>query len=211
MQNYDFTPRERLSIGNAADYLGVSIDTLRRWERKKRITAFRSPGGHRYFFKKELDELFGVKYTRDEQTIRESYKQEPILTTGLVPNSPIHQFAHDVPPPAPVLLDTNHEQINNTRQNQNQDIPYREVLNTISLDEQSPPSPPLDYVRSNENKLTDRQKELLKGIIKNEKQKSNRPQRIFKIIIILTIILILASITIFYFWFYSPVIISPIP
>ena len=56
--------KERLSIGESAEYLGVSIDTLRRWEKKKVILALRSPGGHRYFLKKDLDKLFGQKYAR---------------------------------------------------------------------------------------------------------------------------------------------------
>lgn len=54
-----------LSIGRASEYLGVSIDTLRRWEKRERIEAYRSPGGHRYFKKQDLDNLFGTKYQRD--------------------------------------------------------------------------------------------------------------------------------------------------
>lgn len=56
-----------LSIGEAADYLGVSIDTLRRWEKKDKIIALRSPGGHRYFRQKDLDSLFGRKYEREKE------------------------------------------------------------------------------------------------------------------------------------------------
>lgn len=56
-----------LSIGEASEYLGVSIDTLRRWEKKDKITALRSPGGHRYFKQKDLDNLFGRKYERKEE------------------------------------------------------------------------------------------------------------------------------------------------
>ncbi|MHA2426589.1 MAG: MerR family transcriptional regulator [Candidatus Hermodarchaeia archaeon] len=57
--------RDLLSIGEASEYLGISIDTLRRWEKKERITALRSPGGHRYFQKQDLDKLFDTRYTRD--------------------------------------------------------------------------------------------------------------------------------------------------
>ncbi len=70
MQNNSFqadspqTPTDRYSIGKSSEYLGVSIDTLRRWEKKGVIVAYRSPGGHRYFLKQDLDNLFGQKYTR---------------------------------------------------------------------------------------------------------------------------------------------------
>jgi excisionase family DNA binding protein len=57
----------RLSIGKAAEYLGVSVDTLRRWEKKGRITPYRSPGGHRYFEIDDLNKLFDKKYTRDKK------------------------------------------------------------------------------------------------------------------------------------------------
>lgn len=64
MQYYDPNAiyGRRLSIGKASKYLGVSIDTLRRWESAGKIKTYRSPGGHRYFDKQELDDLFGTKY-----------------------------------------------------------------------------------------------------------------------------------------------------
>ena len=58
--------REYLSIGEAADYLGISIDTIRRWDKKGKVTAYRSPGGHRYFQKNDLDKLFDTKYEREQ-------------------------------------------------------------------------------------------------------------------------------------------------
>lgn len=66
-----------LSIGSAAEFLGVSIDTLRRWEKKGKINVYRSPGGHRYFKKEELRGAFGTKYERTEPTIR-SKQDRPI-------------------------------------------------------------------------------------------------------------------------------------
>lgn len=54
-----------LSIGEASEYLGVSIDTLRRWEKRGKITSLRSPGNHRYFPIENLDRLFGRKYEHD--------------------------------------------------------------------------------------------------------------------------------------------------
>ena len=72
MQNQIFESEKMdyLSIGDASEYLGISIDTLRRWEKKDRITAYRSPGGHRYFLKEDLKGLFNARYTRDTPTKR---------------------------------------------------------------------------------------------------------------------------------------------
>jgi excisionase family DNA binding protein len=73
MRNNSTTEQEDLiSIGEAAEYLGVSIDTLRRWETKGRIAPIRSPGGHRYYKKHDLDQLFGKRYTRDNTKIIKS-------------------------------------------------------------------------------------------------------------------------------------------
>lgn len=66
----DDTKLGLLNIGTASEYLGISIDTLRRWEKKGRIKPLRSPGGHRYYSKANLDDLFGKRYTRDEETLR---------------------------------------------------------------------------------------------------------------------------------------------
>ena len=69
MQNVfsEDTLKDKLfSIGEASEYLGISIDTLRRWEKKGKIEPLRSPGGHRYYKRNELDSLFGKKYERAE-------------------------------------------------------------------------------------------------------------------------------------------------
>jgi excisionase family DNA binding protein len=64
------TPNSKvlLSIGEASEYLGISIDTLRRWEKKGKLVSLRSPGGHRYFNKPDLDTVFGRKYERELET-----------------------------------------------------------------------------------------------------------------------------------------------
>jgi excisionase family DNA binding protein len=41
----------------AADLMGVSVDTLRRWERAGRITAVRTPTGHRRFKRSDVEAL----------------------------------------------------------------------------------------------------------------------------------------------------------
>jgi excisionase family DNA binding protein len=48
---------KRLSIGEAAKYLGVSRDTLRRWEKKGKISPYRSPSNRRYYTKDQLSVL----------------------------------------------------------------------------------------------------------------------------------------------------------
>ena len=47
------------SISEAAEYLGVSPLTLRNWERRAKVRAFRTPGGHRRFRKSDLDVILG--------------------------------------------------------------------------------------------------------------------------------------------------------
>ncbi len=90
--------KERLlTIGEASEYLNVSIDTLRRWEKKGKLNALRSPGGHRYFATAELDTLFGKKYERDtskgldEKTNvhLDVRPQEAETKTDSVPDAPI--------------------------------------------------------------------------------------------------------------------------
>jgi excisionase family DNA binding protein len=46
-----------LNIGQAAKHLGISIDTLRRWDKSGKLPARRSEGGHRYYSQTDL-ELF---------------------------------------------------------------------------------------------------------------------------------------------------------
>lgn len=47
---------ELLNIGQAAGILGVSIDTLRRWDESGKLVAIRKAGGtHRYYKEKDLE------------------------------------------------------------------------------------------------------------------------------------------------------------
>jgi len=45
------------SIAEAAQYLGVLPLTLRNWEKRGKISPFRTVGGHRRFKKSELDRI----------------------------------------------------------------------------------------------------------------------------------------------------------
>lgn len=64
----DVNDNQLLPIGEASEYVGVSVDTLRRWVKKGKLRTFRSPGGHRYFLRENLAEVFGKKYERDPET-----------------------------------------------------------------------------------------------------------------------------------------------
>lgn len=45
---------QKLAISKAADYLEVSIDTLRRWDKKGKLSARKTVGGHRYYMLEDL-------------------------------------------------------------------------------------------------------------------------------------------------------------
>jgi DNA (cytosine-5)-methyltransferase 1 len=51
------TPSDKISISEASEHLKVSIDTIRRWEKKGLIKAHRNDQGHRLFHKEELVRL----------------------------------------------------------------------------------------------------------------------------------------------------------
>jgi putative resolvase len=46
-----------LTIGDTARELGVSVDTIRRWEREGKITATRTLGGQRRFSTAEINRV----------------------------------------------------------------------------------------------------------------------------------------------------------
>jgi fibronectin-binding autotransporter adhesin len=50
-----YSSEEYVSIGRAANYLGVSIDTIRRWNRLDKLPAYRIDGKNRYFLITELE------------------------------------------------------------------------------------------------------------------------------------------------------------
>lgn len=48
---------EHLPISAAAALIGVSTDTLRRWEKDGRISAVRTPTNHRRFLRSDIEAL----------------------------------------------------------------------------------------------------------------------------------------------------------
>ena len=49
-----------LSIKEAASILGVNEETLRRWDRQRKVLAYRTPGGHRKYKPEDIEKLSGI-------------------------------------------------------------------------------------------------------------------------------------------------------
>lgn len=76
---------DQFSIGQAAKHIGVSRDTLRRWEKKGKITALRSPSNRRYYTKEQLDHLIEKPKTATQEKIQsEGNKTTPSGSLKLV-------------------------------------------------------------------------------------------------------------------------------
>ena len=52
---------EMITITEAALMLGVTSKTLRRWDKEGRLSAHRSLGGHRRYFRKDIERLQGLR------------------------------------------------------------------------------------------------------------------------------------------------------
>ncbi len=50
-------PTNLLSIGEAASTLGVSVDTMRRWDAVGKLIPVRLPSGHRRYRREDIDAL----------------------------------------------------------------------------------------------------------------------------------------------------------
>lgn len=71
-----------LRIGRAAELLGVSVGTLRRWEAEGRIRSFRSAGGQREVPLAEVERLRRTRPVRRRPTVAQSARNrfEGIVT-----------------------------------------------------------------------------------------------------------------------------------
>jgi len=67
-----------LTIGEAAQYLGVSIDTLRRWDKKGILPSVRvMQNGHRYYSQHSLDLLYNDLFRLAEEWVEKEIGVEP--------------------------------------------------------------------------------------------------------------------------------------
>lgn len=51
------THNELLTVSEAAAYVGFSISSLRRWDRKGELVVYRTPGNLRRYKRSDLDEI----------------------------------------------------------------------------------------------------------------------------------------------------------
>src|SRR5436190_11107914 len=67
MVEQSFDDKDYLSINLAARYLGVSAQTLRRWDSEGKVKSVRHPGNeYRYFKRSDLEPL-RLEYSRAKQ------------------------------------------------------------------------------------------------------------------------------------------------
>jgi excisionase family DNA binding protein len=55
-----------LTIKQAAEYLNVHIDTLRRWDKANKLNSIKTDGGHRRYRKEDLDAYMGLKVEKEK-------------------------------------------------------------------------------------------------------------------------------------------------
>ena len=61
IDDHPIDPEHALRIGQAAELLGVGIDTLRRWEATRKLRVIRTPGGQRIVPILEVSRLLGER------------------------------------------------------------------------------------------------------------------------------------------------------
>jgi len=81
--------RKLISIGETAKLLGVSVDTLRRWDGTGRLLSIRSgPRGHRFYDLSDIEQ-----FTQDQSDIARRWAQSP---KGVEPEVEIYCQTRDV-------------------------------------------------------------------------------------------------------------------
>ena len=83
------TKSSLISIGQAAKRLGVSIDTLRRWDKLGKLSSIRGgPRGHRFYNLENLEE-----FVQDQSVTAKRWAQSP---QGADPDSEVYCKTRDV-------------------------------------------------------------------------------------------------------------------
>jgi len=72
-----------LTISEAANYLSVSIDTLRLWDKNRKLMPIKTIGGHRRYEIEELDKLLKSNDNGKRMMLRELLYQAQQLAIKL--------------------------------------------------------------------------------------------------------------------------------
>ena len=82
-------PNKLISIGNTSKLLGVSIDSLRRWDKTRKLSSVRNgPVGHRYYRQTDID-----IFLRDIVALAEQWAS---AETGITPVQEVYCQTRDV-------------------------------------------------------------------------------------------------------------------
>jgi excisionase family DNA binding protein len=66
-----------LTAGDVAEFLGVHINTVRRWEKKGILKSYRvGPKGYRWFRRDDVEVFFNNKGNKEEKTEKSSRLKE---------------------------------------------------------------------------------------------------------------------------------------
>ena len=65
-----------LSISDAASILGVSDETLRNWEREGKLTPFHTEGGHRRYYRADIEKFMEGKNMNTTKINMQLYASE---------------------------------------------------------------------------------------------------------------------------------------
>src|ERR1700730_2946872 len=80
-----------LPLAQAAEYVGVSRDTLRRWDATNKLKSVRRPGsGYRFYRRSDL-EPFRLEYKRAEQSVTQSDHLFQTMTADVEANAKVRE------------------------------------------------------------------------------------------------------------------------
>ena len=217
MQNQQDTSIEQqndqnMNIGKAAKYLGVSVDTLRRWEKKGRLTPDRSPGGHRYFKKENLENLFDKKYSRDTlpQVNIASVKPTFVTPSLQVETKTAPPQTEPFQPRPKFVVEEDIQPQSQPSTTSESIVPQPPQVNEPAIQNVMPPAKTLPKAILPNQTLTADQQEKLQVILADNPDKQSMTT-FQKAAIIGLALFVIVDIVLVYLWYSSTRIISPIP
>lgn len=77
MSGQNLNDLDWLRLGEAADYLGIHFNTLRRWADSGDLPVYKTPGGRRRFKKSDLDDFLGKSKSVNSSEIQPALNIHP--------------------------------------------------------------------------------------------------------------------------------------